>query len=67
VLDHHADVVSTLIGINDAWRRYDSSEETSVAQYAGRYCRLLDTVAAARSRPVLIEPFVLPGDEGQKM
>jgi acyl-CoA thioesterase-1 len=67
VLDHHADVVSILIGVNDTWRRYDSGEATAVAQYEDRYCRLLDTVAAAGSRLVLIEPFVLPVDEGQKM
>ena len=67
VLDHHADVVSILIGVNDTWRRYDSGEQTSVAQFEGRYRRLLDTVAAAGSQLVLIEPFVLPVDEGQKM
>jgi len=67
VLDHHADVVSILIGVNDTWRRYDSGEQTSVAQYEERYCRLLDAVASAGSRLVLIEPFVLPVDEGQKM
>ena len=67
MLDHHADVVSILIGVNDTWRRYDSGEQTSVAQYEERYCRLLDAVASAGSRLVLIEPFVLPVDEGQKM
>jgi len=67
VLDHHADVVSILIGVNDTWRRYDSSEETSAAQFEGRYCRLLDAVAAAGSRMVLIEPFVLPVFEGQQV
>jgi len=66
VLDHHADVVSVLVGVNDTWRRYDSSEETSAAQFEAGYRRLLDAVAAAGSRLVLIEPFVLPVHEAQK-
>ena len=66
-LDLKPNWVSILIGINDTWRRYDSGEQTSVAQYEERYCRLLDAVASAGSRLVLIEPFVLPVDEGQKM
>jgi len=66
VLDHHADVVSILIGINDTWRRYDNNDETSVAQFEDGYCRLLDAVAQAGSQLVLIEPFLLPVSEGQK-
>jgi len=36
VLDHHADVVSILIGVNDTWRRYDSGEQTSATPYQDR-------------------------------
>jgi len=66
VLDHHADVVSILIGVNDTWRRYDSDQETSAAQFEASYRRLLDAVAAAGSMLVLIEPFVLPLSEEQQ-
>jgi acyl-CoA thioesterase I len=66
VLDHHADVVSILIGINDTWRRYDNNDETSVAQFEDGYGRLLDAVAQAGSQLVLIEPFLLPVSEEQK-
>jgi acyl-CoA thioesterase-1 len=66
VLDHQADVVSILIGANDTWRRYDSGQETSAVQFEAGYRRLLDAVAAAGSRLVLIEPFVLPVFEAQQ-
>lgn len=66
VLDQHADVVSILIGINDTWRRYDNRDETSAARFEDGYCALLDEVAAAGSRLVLIEPFVLPVSDAQK-
>lgn len=67
VLDHHADVISILIGANDTWRRYDSGQETSSAQFEGGYRRLLDGVAAAGGLLVLIEPFVLPVSEEQQV
>jgi acyl-CoA thioesterase-1 len=67
VLDHHADVVSILIGVNDTWRRYDSSEETPATQFEDAYRRMLDAVAGAGSQLVLIEPFVLPVREAQRV
>ena len=66
VLDQQADVVSILIGANDTWRRFDSGQATSSAQFEGGYRSLLDGVAAAGSQLVLIEPFVLPVSEEQK-
>jgi acyl-CoA thioesterase-1 len=66
LLDYHADVVSILIGANDTWRRYDSSDETSVARFEDGYCLLLDAVGTAGSQLVLIEPFVLPVSDEQK-
>jgi len=66
VLDHHADVVSVLIGINDTWRRYDSRDETSAATFEGAYSRMLESVAAGGSRLVLIEPFLLPLSKAQQ-
>ena len=66
MLDHHADVVSILVGVNDTWRRYDSGQETSAAQFEASYRRLLDSISGAGSVLVLIEPFVLPVSEEQE-
>ncbi|HEY8721317.1 SGNH/GDSL hydrolase family protein [Pengzhenrongella sp.] len=66
VLDHRADLVSILVGINDTWRRYDENAETPVAQFEAGYRRLLDALASAGSRLVLIEPFLLPVSVAQR-
>ncbi|MGB2571203.1 SGNH/GDSL hydrolase family protein [Micromonospora citrea] len=60
-------VVSVLIGINDTWRRYDHDDPTGVEEFARDYRHLLTT---ARERLdaalVLVEPFVIPLDDGQR-
>jgi len=66
VLEHHADVVSILIGINDTWRRYDSGEQTSTAQFEAGYHRILDTLSMTGSLLVLIEPILLPVSAAQE-
>ena len=64
LLDLAPDVLTILIGINDTWRRYDSNDPTSTEAYETGYRALLETV---RGVPlVLMEPFVLPIDEGQR-
>ncbi|MFB2600248.1 GDSL-type esterase/lipase family protein [Herbiconiux sp. P17] len=56
-----AGVVSILIGINDTWRRYDSDDPTSAADFEAGYRRLLaPLVAREGARLVLMEPFLLP-------
>ncbi|HSI85212.1 MAG: SGNH/GDSL hydrolase family protein [Candidatus Methylacidiphilales bacterium] len=53
-------LVSILIGINDTWRRYDANVQSPIAEFKASYARILDRLAAAGSRVVLMEPFVLP-------
>lgn len=52
--------VSILIGINEAWRRYDCNDPTSPQQFADTYRALLEQTRAIGARIVLCEPFVLP-------
>lgn len=64
-LDLKPDVLSILIGINDAWRRYDSNDPTSAEDY---YTRLTDMLKAAKAvnpemKILLIEPFLLHVNE----
>ena len=53
--------VSIMIGVNDAWRRYDSDDPTSCDDFAESYRDILtrtrDVLAA---RLIVLEPFVLP-------
>lgn len=65
VLAARPDVLSVMIGVNDTWRRYDSGDPTSTADYTRDYRHLLDTAAAAGIGLVLVEPFLIPADEGQ--
>jgi len=60
-LDLQPDWVSIMIGVNDAWRRYDSNDPTTCDDFADSYRDILtrtrDVLAA---RLVMLEPFVLP-------
>jgi acyl-CoA thioesterase I len=54
-------LVSVLIGINDTWRRYDSNDPTSTADFERDYRAILDSTRdTLGARLVLCEPFVLP-------
>jgi lysophospholipase L1-like esterase len=58
------DLVSILIGINDTWRRYDSNDPTSAADFEAAYRRILErTRDETRARIVVMEPFLLPCPE----
>lgn len=60
-LELHPTWVSILIGINDVWRRYDSDDPTSVADYEEAYRAILEeTTSKLNARLILCEPFVLP-------
>lgn len=60
-------VLSVFVGINDTWRRYDSADPTSSADFAARYRLLLrSAVAAGVERLVLVEPFLLPVSSEQE-
>ncbi|MFJ4623857.1 GDSL-type esterase/lipase family protein [Streptomyces sp. NPDC088812] len=54
------DVLSVLVGINDTWRRYDSQDPTSTADYERDYRALLLPFRDGGTRLVLIEPFLVP-------
>jgi acyl-CoA thioesterase-1 len=58
--------VSILIGINDTWRRYDSGDPTTVAEYEAAYRMILEeTCGQLNARLVVCEPFLLPTSPGQ--
>jgi lysophospholipase L1-like esterase len=60
-IDLKPSVVSILIGINDTWRRYDSNDPTTAAEYEKNYREVLTrTVNEPDARIIIFEPFVLP-------
>ncbi|QQZ59432.1 SGNH/GDSL hydrolase family protein [Paenibacillus sonchi] len=60
-------VVSIYIGINDTWRRFDSGEETTAAQFEASYRDIIErTLRATNAKLILVEPFVLPVSEDRK-
>ena len=63
-LDLKPDVVSILIGANDVWRRYDSSDPTSAQDFEKSYREILTrTKNDLSARIIMLEPFVLPVPE----
>ena len=60
-LDLKPSLVSIFIGINDVWRRYDSNDPTSCADFEDGYRDILrQTKRALDADLVILEPFVLP-------
>ncbi|MCP4379681.1 MAG: SGNH/GDSL hydrolase family protein [bacterium] len=52
--------VSIMIGVNDAWRRYDSNDPTSADDFAESYRDILTrTRDVLGARLIILEPFVL--------
>ncbi|MFJ4095613.1 SGNH/GDSL hydrolase family protein [Kitasatospora sp. NPDC089913] len=62
VLDARADVVSVLVGVNDAGWQTTAPDGRPVpaAEFAAGYDRLLAPLAAAGTELILVEPFLLP-------
>ncbi|WP_405111662.1 SGNH/GDSL hydrolase family protein [Paenibacillus sp. FSL K6-1217] len=59
--------VSIYIGVNDTWRRYDSGQETTAAEFESSYRDLIErTKQHLDAKLVLVEPFVLPVPEDRK-
>ncbi|MDR2973969.1 MAG: GDSL-type esterase/lipase family protein [Propionibacteriaceae bacterium] len=52
------DVVSLLIGINNTWRRFDSDDPTTPADFERDYRACVENVGEARL--IMVEPFLLP-------
>lgn len=60
-IDLKPDWVSILIGINDTWRRYDSSDPTTTETYEDNYRAILTaTRDQLGARIIICEPFLLP-------
>jgi acyl-CoA thioesterase I len=60
------DVVSILIGVNDAWRRYDSVEVTSSQAFEDDYRAILAQVRdGLDAQLILVEPFLVPVTDEQ--
>lgn len=68
VLAAGADVVSILVGINDAtWHTYaEDGRVIPVDEFRAGYDRLLAPLAGAGTAVILIEPFVLPVSADQR-
>jgi acyl-CoA thioesterase-1 len=67
VIDQNPEVLSVYVGINDTWRRYDSDDPTSAASFESDYRGMLEQAVDELSPElVLVEPFVLPVNEGQE-
>ncbi len=61
------DWVSIMIGINDTWRRYDSHDPTTTAEYEEGYRLILERIKQnLDAKIVLCEPFLLPYPEDRK-
>ncbi|MDP7289750.1 MAG: SGNH/GDSL hydrolase family protein [Phycisphaerae bacterium] len=55
------DWVSIMIGVNDAWRRYDCNDPTSRDAFTDSYRDILtQTRDILGARLIILEPFVLP-------
>ena len=63
------DILSILIGINDTWRRYDSSDPTSTASFEATYRDILTEVREKLPdcRIILLEPFLIPVDPQKEL
>lgn len=61
ILEVKPDFISILIGINDVWRRYDSSDPTSAEDFETVYEGLLQKIKAdlPQTKIMIMEPFVL--------
>ena len=59
-LDLNPTVVSILIGINDTWRAFDSSDPTSVEDYAANCENIMRRTKDAGASLIILEPFAVP-------
>ncbi|MCI0157762.1 SGNH/GDSL hydrolase family protein [Leifsonia shinshuensis] len=61
VVASRPDVLTVLVGINDTWRRYDSDDPTSSAEFARGYEEILGSATAAGVGRILVAtPFLVP-------
>lgn len=60
VIDHNPEVLTVLIGVNDACRPQDPEGPTNTAEFAEDYRYLLQSIPSTVKTVVLIEPFLIP-------
>ncbi|MFK4835936.1 SGNH/GDSL hydrolase family protein [Microbacterium sp. ZW T2_14] len=66
VLATEPDVLTVYVGVNDMWRRFDSDDPTSAADFEATVEGLLQVARdAGVERLVLIEPFFVPVRDDQ--
>jgi acyl-CoA thioesterase I len=67
VLAHEPEVLTVYVGINDTWRRFDSGDATTDADFAAALRDGLERAAALPRPPrlILMEPFVAPVTDEQ--
>jgi len=65
-LSFKPDIVSILIGVNDVWRRYDSNDPTSTADFRSSCLSILQALQPLNCQIVIMEPFLLPVPEDRK-
>lgn len=67
VLEHRADVLTVMIGVNDTWRRYDSDDATTAADFGSVYDEILESASSGGVQTlILMEPFLVPIDDAQR-
>lgn len=61
------DYLSVLVGVNDTWRRFDSEDPTSAADFECYYETLLEKIKRdlPHTKLMMIEPFLLRTDENK--
>jgi lysophospholipase L1-like esterase len=63
------DLISILIGINDTWRRYDSSDPTGAEKFERNYRSLLERIKRdlPKASILIMEPFLLDSDPAKRL
>jgi acyl-CoA thioesterase-1 len=64
-LDLEPDLVSLLVGINEVSRRFDRDDPTPNSVFREHCHHILEQTLNHGAQVILIEPFLLPVDEGQ--
>ncbi|WP_235918097.1 SGNH/GDSL hydrolase family protein [Paenibacillus lutrae] len=67
-LDLKPDWITMLVGVNDAARRYDQQDITTVDEFIGTYRSLMKQASdTCGSRFILLEPFVFPVNDVRRL
>ena len=62
VISHMPDIVTVLIGVNDAWRRFDMNDPTSAEQFRENYETVLKRIKnETNAKLIMLEPFLIYG------